>query len=48
MVNGSVTASVRTVPCQIANMNGTSRSAASPDSPCALPLACRMSHECTP
>ena len=29
-----------TVPCQIANMNGTSRSAASPDRPCARPLPC--------
>ena len=45
---GSTTASLRTVPCQIANMNGTSRSATSPDRPCARPVPCRMSQEWTP
>ena len=33
---------------QSTNMNGTSRSAASPSSPCARPVPCRTSQECTP
>ena len=45
---GSVPAGTDVVACQSTNMNGTSRSAASPDSPCARPDACRMSQECTP
>ena len=36
------------VDCQSTNMNGTSRSAASPDIPCAWPPPWRMSQECTP
>ena len=48
MVNGLRSASGLIVYCQITNMNGTSRSAASPEMPCALPVPCSMSQVCTP
>ena len=46
-VNGVVSESGWTVDCQMMNMNGTSRSAASAGRPCARPEPCRMSQECT-